>query len=301
MKSISCILFFFLFSYNGFCQEFLNIGFGGSHIDFEKSSDFQYVKIDVDSIWNISHPQKDIINLPTQQSNIGTMAIISDTNKYYSKNLQSSFQFKLYYEMGSSGYSISFNHKYDFEKNKDGGIIETSYDNGQTWTNIIFDTLLSKHYLDVSNIYDTSDTIISANNQPGFTGLQSEFKTVSYYFYPSEIVLYDAMLLRFTIYSDSVNSNNEGWMLDNFSFGGWIEDKIKENISNTEISFYPNPIHNKLVITSNIQIVKIKVININGTIITSAENTNEIDLSNIPKGIYMLLINDSILKKVVVY
>ena len=30
-------------------------------------------------------------------------------------------------------YSIQFDYKYDFENSKDGGIIETSYNNGVSW------------------------------------------------------------------------------------------------------------------------------------------------------------------------
>jgi len=71
--------------------------------------------------------------LPSDDPYLGEYAIISDTNDYYPIKIKSSFQFKLLLDCGCDVYSINFSHKYDFDKNKDRGIIESSFNNGLSW------------------------------------------------------------------------------------------------------------------------------------------------------------------------
>lgn len=299
MKTLLLVFLLVPFSINCLCQAPLDFGYGLSTVDFEDSLEHQFVKIDSSNVWEIIKPNKNILFLPSNQSDISTTAIVSDSNIYYSKNLTSSFQFKFYLS-AYDGYTISFVHKYDFDKNKDGGIIETSFDNGETWNNIILDTVINDNIEYVVNSYTTADTIRSGNNNPGFTGLQAELTPVVYGFNSSETSALKTMLLRFTIYSDSIDSNNEGWMLDKFNFGGWTFDGIKDNTASSNISIYMNQTNRRLVVNADIKIEKLDVLNLNGVIIKSLNNTSVIDFGTIPAGVYVIKVNNSITRKIVV-
>jgi hypothetical protein len=276
-----------------YSQEALNWGY---NLNFEDTSEYKYVGIDTNNIWYITKPQKQILSSPSY-------AIISDTNKYYPKNVKSSFQFKLVFDYGCDAHAIMFWHKYDFEINKDGGIIETSYNNGISWQNIIYDTIIMDNVFDdISGLYNLNDTISSFNNQPGFTGLQSEIKAVSidfwnYLIYTKEL---DTMLLRFTIVSDSVDTNNEGWMLDDFVFYSILVGIYEKEYGNN-IYISPNPSNSIITINSPIErIKKVDIISLNGVKIIEEYNTNSICIDKIPAGFYLIKINDKYIEKLLI-
>jgi hypothetical protein len=108
----------------------------------------------------------------------------------------------------------------------------------------------------------------------------------------------DTMLLRFTITSDSIDMQNEGWMLDDFRFGGIRTYNIESNNSDVKIQIYPNPGDNLLVIKNEDHLNDIKqihIINTAGTTIMSI-NVNRkkhfmIDLSRFTSGIYYFRFN----------
>ena len=78
-------------------------------ITFEDTNDYKYILIDTKNIWQITIPNKDILFLPPDPYN--EYALISETNKYYSDGLNSSFQFKLFINEGGNWwdfYSIVF-------------------------------------------------------------------------------------------------------------------------------------------------------------------------------------------------
>ena len=288
-----------------YAQEIIPFSWGGYEINFEDTSEYNYVAFDTNNIWFITKPDKQILFLPSSPTYLNEYAIISDTNDYYSKNVKSSFQFKLFLSHGYDSYYISFWHKYDFEKNKDGGIIETSYDNGLSWQNIIFDTLIIKYIWDSSGLYNYDDTIGSYNNHPGFTGLQPLIRSVDITFWnfrnyeilENEI---DTLLLRFTIVSDSIDVYNEGWMLDNFVFGAMLAD-INEIEKDNNIFILPNPSNSLIKIDSPIeQIHKIEIFSLIGKKVLEKHNTNSLYVDKIPAGIYLIKINNTYIKKLVI-
>jgi hypothetical protein len=191
-------------------------------------------------------------------------------------------------------------HKYDFEKNKDGGIIETSYDNGLSWQNIIYDPTIMDNVDYVSGLYNLNDTIDSFNDKPGFTGLQDEINEVEIVFWTSWQIFEDTVLLRFTIVSDSIESNNEGWMLDNFVFG-YFYVGIDENEHNNNIYISPNPSNSIITINSPVErITKIEIISLNGVQILERYNTNSICIDKIQAGFYLIKINDTYIEKLII-
>ncbi|MBA7532480.1 hypothetical protein ES705_24706 [subsurface metagenome] len=187
-------------------------------------------------------------------------------------------------------YSITFYQKYDFEEFADGGIIETSYDKGLTWQNILFDTLIQNNLVESINLYEADDTINSYDNQPGFTGLQSDMNLVVIDFEANRNY-YDTMSLKFTISTDSYDAQNEGWLLDGFYFAG-ITVGIEASVNNSGVKISPNPSSDLLSIYSETNsITTVEIFSLDGKKLLS-ENSYEIrsvDISKLQPGIYLIL------------
>jgi len=272
-------------------------------INFEDSSEYKYFSIDTNNLWFIAKPQKDILFIPSTLPLLGEKAIISDTNLYYGKNLRSSFHFKFYLE-SSFNYSIFARYKFDFDKNKDGGIIETSYDNGETWTNILFDDRIvnSNDFRLYGIFYDKKDTIISYNNQPGFTGLCSGMEHFEIYFEYWEPIN-DTIILRFTFSSDSIDSHNEGWLLDDIRFDKSWDCKINDPASTSpDIKIFPNPASGIIyLISESEEIDQIQILSLTGTILYQEYKKDMIKINHLNPGIYFMKVNNRFLNKIAIY
>ncbi len=275
----------------GYSQEIVRLGIAGGSLDMELPSHSQYVKIDTPYVWFITKPEKQIL---FSENPLNNRALITDTAAYYKSNIISSFNFKLLLDEGTF-YIIQFWHKYDFEQNRDGGIVETSYDNGETWQNIIYDTVIQNNIEEIVNFYDVSDTISSYDGQPGFTGLQSEDKASRIHFTANPDMYLDTMLLRFTIATDSFDAQNEGWMLDDFVFaGGSLE--INDYQVNSELLLYPNPSKTILNIKSAEQkISHVSVLSAKGDIVIEKKGNNitSVNIENLIPGIYLVKCGNS--------
>lgn len=302
MKKIVIIITLIYMTMNGYSQEVLNFGFSGDNIDFEDTSDYQYLKIDTNNIWFITKPQKPILFIDSNYLFLGEYAIITDTNIFYKPDIISSFQFRLNLMGGCNGYTLMFYHKYDFESNKDGGIIETSWDNGLTWQNILYDSIIQNNlFSSPQNLYTISDTINAFNNQPGYTGLQNSFKNVWLSFWATSEIIDDTLLLRFTIKSDSISSNHEGWMLDKFAFGGFLVGIDELSESNDKIDIYPNPAKEHITIKCKNEVIRqVSIYSILGDKEIEVYDSNIIQVSGLLPGMYFLRVNEKYLKKIII-
>lgn len=262
-------------------------------INFESNS--QLVDIDTtqtNNLWQIGIPQKSILD----SAYSAPFAIITDTINPYQSNNFSSFQVKII-TPNSSCWGIgnlTFVHKYDFELNKDGGFIEVKYDNDTNWTNIILDTDPDV-FAQGNNFYTLSDTLIG--NIPAFTGtsngwIYSQFVWAwvigvkSYY--------HDSLTIRFSIKSDSVDTYQEGWLIDNIFLQ--LDDctgsiKNLDLISNSS-KVFPNPVIGNSNICFSNQSNKLTVINVfdnfgdNVRSITTYLDKIEIANNEFENGIY---------------
>jgi hypothetical protein len=253
-------------------------------LDLEIEADYQYLAIDSGSIWHIGTPDKEVLSLP---ENLGQNAIFTDTNLYYSVNSHSSFQLKL--ALGTADFfHLRFYVKIHTEPNKDGGILETSWDNGTTWSNILFDPLIMNNLEDEIYLYELKDTIASLGNQPGFTG---EDFVNGYYSvdWRNPNIGLDTLLLRFTFASDSNETPHEGWLLDDFSILGLLAPV--ENSSDNQLIIYPNPANNYLLLLpSSKGFKKIEIYSITGNIIMQGFNnpSGSVDVSSLSPGVYII-------------
>lgn len=237
MKQITVLIILCMVSIIAFSQQ----THYEANIDFENN--IHLVQIDTTQIlnvWQIGTPMKTFLD----SAYTIPFAIITDTVNNYPINNFSSFQVKILpppeccWGIGI----VNFMHKYDFEQNKDGGFIEVKYDADTNWTNIIFDAD-PEIYINGYNFYSESDTI--SGNIPAFTG-NSNGWVYSQFEWAWQIgvksMFHDSLTIRFTMKSDSIETNQEGWLIDNiylvlFDCTGDI-DFINSNFS----KLFPNPI-----------------------------------------------------------
>lgn len=300
LVNVFFMVMFSTFSLTG--QDLLNWGYSGAYINFENLKDSSKVLINNPSVWTISTPQKNILFLPQDQQIANQNAIFSGPTKYYDNNLKASFQFKLKY-WGGDGLYFGFTHKYDFQQNKDGGIVEISHDNGKTWSDILEYIKKNAVFEYQFGFYTSSDTISSNNKKPGFTGLQSEMYNVSLCFDPSNNYQEwkDTILVRFTISSDNLNANNEGWMIDEIYFDGYLKDGIEDINGYSGFRMLYDSKHSVIqLLPEQMEILSVKVYNLYGKEILVPSTSCQINMNGIPKGIYFVQINNHYTKKIII-
>ncbi|MBL0049224.1 MAG: T9SS type A sorting domain-containing protein [Bacteroidetes bacterium] len=109
------------------------------------------------------------------------------------------------------------------------------------------------------------------------------------------IQMNDTVLFRFTFISDSIQTNKDGLMFDDFRFLDYFEG-ISEIQNNNLISISPNPTKDELRIHSSIvsNNKSMQILNSIGQVITNYSNFDEetIDIRNFKNGIYLLKYSD---------
>jgi hypothetical protein len=189
------------------------------------------------------------------------------------------------------GPRILISHKIDSELGIDGGTIEVSHDNGNTWINVIEDLNNTQGiYPDIYSVYDT----IQSLGKPGFSG-QSDWLFTEIDYSASNDPL-DTLTFRFTFASDSVDTNQDGWEIGEVYVVG--EYELVEELDNDIISIYPNPTADQLNISRKKinGVPSVQILDASGKIIFSKKNytENSINVQNLPNGNYTLRYSDSV-------
>ncbi len=273
-------------------------------ITFEEP--YEYLKIDTSSrnIWQIGEPNKIFFDSAFSTNN----AIVTDTLNNYPVNNYSFFD--LYIGLYNNPWYyfsnfIEIKHKFDTDTLKDGGYITVSYDNGQTWMNIIHDTSYTfgvppnQENWFLEKLYSDTDTLF--NGEYGFSGNSNGWITTKFSWFdiPSSVKslhsLGDTMIIRFNFISDNFETNNEGWMIDNIKLysvdlGGGV-DEIKP----LEFSIYPNPMNQTTTIKlNNYSKIELSILDIQGQIVSKTKYFNNqsirINRGKLNSGIYFVKI-----------
>jgi len=280
-------------------------------IEFE--TPYQYIEISSSSenIWEIGEPNKSFFDSAFSAPN----AMITNATSFYPINNYS------YFDLFIGNYNIDWfpddifidiKHKFDTDTLKDGGYITVSYDMGQTWRNIINDTPTwtsetpdSDMNLFIENLYTSENTLF--NGEKGFSGNSGDWITTrfSWYTWPSRNPSFmgDTMILRFNFISDDLETNREGWIIDNIKLyskdlGGNIIE-YKKNIFN----LFPNPTSSFFVIKSEkLKVEDCRIFNAQGQLIEQFQiqtTDTRISISNWTKGLYFVKIGTETQKLVV--
>jgi len=204
---------FFLFSIfiTFFAQGYSQFGV----ITFDNATNLYRIKIDTsvpNNKWQIGKPTKTFFTSAYSIPN----AIVTDTIHPYPTNNNSVFYLGTTIFGGWMGTTLDFFYKMDSDTLNDYGKIEISIDTGKTFYNL----LSYSQY----TVYDSVGNFIVGNGFGSpivFTG-----KSHSWYdfnMYSNLLPSPDTIIYRFTFHSDAIQSNRDGWMIDNISYGLWWE------------------------------------------------------------------------------
>ena len=228
MKKNISLVFLLIQVFSGLSQSTI---FYSDSINFEEPCNYLNVDSSSTNLWQIGTPSKIIFNTAYSMP----FAIITDTINYYSSNNHSNFILKLEPEsIGEDGGQtfISFWHKFDTDSINDYGVVEVSYDEGNDWKVLYTDTSYVIYY-ERNGSY--AGPRLATGQSNGWV-----FDNIVFDFYLTGTGIPENIWLRFSFYSDSVQDDKEGWMIDNIQITGVMPWGIEEN--NIFYSYpYPNP------------------------------------------------------------
>jgi len=213
------------------------------NINFDTINGLDHLYIDTvhyhNNIWQIGKPHKTGFISAYSAPN----AIITDTLHPYPKNDTSVFIITNFAEGGYAGHdNATFSGWYFVNSDtlSDYGKIEFSPNNGNTWINLLKDTIPINYMGQNFNWYWSfqggSPPVLSGNSR-GWVQFGTNLAWLGLAF---GINWGDTILFRFTFISDSNQTNKDGLMFDDFNFVDYIEG-IPEFSNNIHISIFPNP------------------------------------------------------------
>ena len=244
------------------------------------------------NIWQIGRPGKNFFN----EAYSPPLAIVTDTVNYYPVNNYSSFEVAYNAPILSWAemFYIGFWHKFDTDRNKDGGYLEVSWDDGLNWTNIVNDTLINNWAEDIrpGDFYSINDTI--TGGIPAFSGQALNWTRSDYAFswLLMRLEVEVKLRIRFVFQSDDIQTNKEGWIIDNINIDVGYSGIDEVFYKKFNSAVYPNPIHSIGTIYFNNpknSCTKLYIYNSQGSLIEYRETTNErfdITVEDYPAGIY---------------
>ena len=223
--------------------------------------------------WQICVPQKPVFSSAYSSPH----AILTDSTGPYPVNDTSAFIIKAVRQTYSeSAYMIGGWYKFDSDSLKDFGRIEISTDHGTTWLNVL------------------SDTVIPGfewlTPKPVLTGRIHQWQKFNAIF-PFEYNNSDTLYYRFTFISDSIQTNQDGWMLDDIQLTAHTEGiadfRIREGIN-----ICPNPASGRISISAKSFAgdMEVSVYDILGQLALQKriKNNDNIDIAGLGRGIYTL-------------
>lgn len=281
MKKFVLILLFSFFVLKSFSQW----GFG--FINFEDTTNLFRIYIDTtipNNIWQIGAPHKSFFTHAHSLPN----AIITDTMNPYPVNNNSVFYFRTSGDFNTDSHdaTLEFWYKMDCDTLIDFGKLEISIDSGITWYNIISPysqwTVYDSLYNVIQTSYNSNDTIV-------FTG-----NTNGWYIFSCDNSLpempIDSIIYRFSFHSSNLSIPRDGWMIDDIQFNTWWEPVTEKEVS---CKIYPNPVKDKITISTKTVISDYEILNSLGCIIKRKENNRipaHINVSELLPGIYFIKI-----------
>ena len=260
------------------------------------------VSTSTNNIWQIGKPSKILFSSASTTPNV----IVTDTINYYPKSNISTFTVIAKQPFMFGFAKLQWKQKLDMDVKKDGGIVEFSTNSGATWQNAHNNPNVYQYYGYQPFSKDTINT-----NEYCFSGTDNVWRDIWLCLNSTTSNLNDTILYRFTFKSDTVNTNKEGWVIDNFISSRTILHPVKEISNIGDILVYPN-VTNGII---NVEIKKtsptdmidnIELINEDGKVIERyGQNYTKVvlDISKHKEGLYYLrvTINKKIHKFKILY
>jgi hypothetical protein len=259
-------------------------------IDFEEPCNYLFIDTSATNLWQMGIPGKTIFDSAYSMPN----AIITDTVNYYPTNNHSSLVIKLDPAIFSliSNIDVHFWHKFDTDSLNDYGVVEVSYDTGNVWKTLRTDTTYINFIFFERNGSWTATHLSTGQSNGWF------MDTYTFNSYLTTEERPDNIWLRFSFYSDSVQDEREGWMIDDIIILGIEPWGIKENALFNSYP-YPNPCQQKLYISTpecgKLNFTIYIYDNMGKPIVTkSFDNESiQVNLNPYPAGLYFYKITDN--------
>ena len=226
----------------------------GNHTNFENKMDIPIIigSNASDSLWQIGVPQKTILDAAFSLPN----ALITDTLDTYPINQSAEFIIQIY-QISNTGFpliQLDWEQKTDLEMGVDGMIVEASYDETNSWNNVFTDPSLRPLVVGQYIL----DTLF--NGEVGFAGSTDwEYVGLCWGTWFSDdgtdVGIFEnlnqnnsPLFVRFTFISDSIDTQQEGFMMDDFGFKTEIVGAVNGNQITPQVKMFPNPASDHLTI-----------------------------------------------------
>jgi hypothetical protein len=260
MRNIYAFIISLFFCFNSSSQSFIEIDFETNNSGYT-----------INSGWEVGTP-----TFGFTEAYSAPNAIVTKLDEAYPLSDDLSFEISYTKKPEDSYWRILFVYKIDSEKSIDTGRIEFSFDNGLTWKNPMIESL------------DESFVIMEPSPTTSFSevlsGVNTEWQTFMMEWGETYSQGVENVLIRFTFASDSNETNQAGWMIDDiFIESGKLNGVNSE--TNTLFSIYPNPATNEVNIKSEEPITSIKIMDVSGKLILES-TFHTVDVSSLLKGIY---------------
>lgn len=247
------------------------------------------------NIWQIGQPQKTLFSSASTTPNV----IVTDTINYYPSGNTSSFTFYIPITVigPNSVLALRWKQKLDMDQGKDGGIVEYSTNSGATWVNTLNNPSVYNYY---GWLPASKDTLPSG--EYCFSGTDNVWRDVWLCLYSPVTTLNDTIYFRYTFKSDSLNTNKEGWMIDNFMAYNTYFHPVKQLSQETYMNVYPNITNGILNVegkkyNENDAILKLELVDLQGKVLESyGQNKLKVvlDISKYPPGMYHLNVTTNV-------
>lgn len=245
----------------------------------------------VENVWQIGKANKNYLD----SSLSGQSVIITDTINSYPPSVDDHFLLSIpkyeHYAYWPEAI-LSFYHRYHTDSLLDGGIIEISYDNGESWENVLYDD--GNVFNNFIGLYKASDTI--DGGIPAFSGSSNDWIYTELHWVWLALVkkskgeTESRPILKFRFVSDSVDNKKDGWLIDQIVFRGYDVSGAVHPYYNKVVKVYPNPFSDFLYIDVQGMIGRglLKLYSIDGKLQLQTDITNSarIDVTSMSKGIY---------------
>ncbi|MGL4597118.1 MAG: T9SS type A sorting domain-containing protein [Bacteroidia bacterium] len=270
------------------------------YFDGADTSILNSVFIDIDpdtnNVWQIGPPQKTFFNAASTVPNV----MVTDTINPIPVNNTSRFSFTLDNGNFAPGIlAIQWKQKLDMDPGLEGGIIEYSLDNGQTWFNVFNNPFVYNFY----GFNQINADTIDATSEFAFSGRDTLWQDIWLCFLNNVQMQQDTITLRFTLKTDSINDVREGWMIDNLSAHITIIHTAKGGQQVDAINAFPNAttgiVNIETTQLASTQVIEeVYLFSTNGQLIktysVNAANTT-LNLSDQARGTYYLKVKSNLM------
>lgn len=267
-------------------------------ISFEKPTTNLVIDTLTGNLWQIGKPSKTFFN----SAHTGTNAILTDTINSYPQNATSSFFYIIPKPYIQTCFTcMEFWHKYDMDTVADKGIIDASYDGGNSWilvnvtNNNHFSFFWNSDYHESSDNY-TQHKLNTSGQSDGW--IKSAFCWAWQIFVKKMDTIIsppDSLIVRFTFISDSLLKNKDGWMIDDIiviaSDPGYCSG-VDEIFKGNHISVFPNPFNSQTTLQTDLPLnnATLRLYNTLGQQIKQINNITGPSVTsqrgNLPGGMY---------------